>query len=156
MFADGAFLRRFQYKIHIKLPTISELNELIEKKLEAKERIKHNVLPFEIDILADTMCEKGFSPFDVDRLIGHVATKKLSAFKLGTHYKKDKFGCYFMCKESEPNAVKMTYKKVKTMEFKLPIISMKDMKEGLKVIKPTNSKNADMKFDEFKMANNLK
>ena len=154
-FADGAFLRRFQNKIHIKLPTCDELAVLILKKLDIIPQGTHNLLQFEIDILARTLFQKGFSPFDLDRLLGHVSTQKLQLFKQGTHFKKDKFGVYFMCKNNEPGAVRMTYKKVRNMPFKLPIICLKDLSNGLRQIRATNGKMADLKFETWKKENQI-
>ena len=58
-----------------------------------------------------------------------------------------------MCKNNEPGAVRMTYKKVRNMPFKLPIICLKDLSNGLRQIRATNGKMADLKFETWKKEN---
>ena len=128
---------------------------LILKKLEAMTQGRHNLLQWEIAQLAKRLFRNGFSPFDTDRLIGHVSTQKFLIFKNGTHFQKDKQGTYYMCKPCEVGAVRMTYKKVRTLPFRLPLITYKDMTAGLRQIHATNGKNADSKFDQWKIDNKI-
>ena len=61
-----------------------------------------------------------------------------------------------MCNSQDQDAERMTYKKVRTLPFKLPLITFKDMTKGLRKIHATNGKMADLKFDEWKKANQIK
>ena len=60
-----------------------------------------------------------------------------------------------MCKSHYLDAERMTYKKVRNLPFKLPLISFKDMTKGLRKIHATNGKMADLKFDEWKKDNQI-
>ena len=142
-----AFTRRFQQLIHVKLPTTLELSIIIENKLDSLKNVNHNVLTPEIQLLAHTCT--GFTPFDVEKLIQEVVSKKIKQFRLGQHFEKDQRGFWYMIEEKSTTSTSMTYKEVRKLNFKLPIISRLDLVEARKSIHATNAENDDEQFKDF-------
>ena len=149
---DPAFLRRFKTKVHITLPNTQELALIIEKKLENRKEANHCLKEPDFLYLAEKL--NGYSPFDIDRIIGEVLTKKLGQVQGATHFKTDKFGHYYMCNENEDRAQQFTYQQVKNLGvLKLPLIHVKDLESAKKVVQQTNPCKGDEQFDDFKRQN---
>ena len=92
---------------------------------------------------------RGYSPFDLDRVISNVLVQKINEFKKGSFYKVDKNGYFFLCKETDKGSDKMTYAEVKKHTLKLPTFTLDGFKKALKTIKPTNKKYCEEQYKEF-------
>ena len=143
-FSDGGFNRRFENWIHVKLPTEDEIKVILTKKIN-----KHNncILEGQFKILAKSL--RGYSPFDVDKIIDHIIDVKDEQLETETHFTTTADGIYKACSSTAPGATALTYKAICEENYDYSVISFKDIQDAMKVVHPTNSMEDDQEFVEF-------
>ena len=141
---DASFNRRFQKWIHIRLPTIDELELLLANKLK---KVHNSVFTFELRALAERMSD--YSPADIDRVFATITDNKDEALETASHFTKDRNGVYWSCPQSAKGAQAMTYDMVKELRYKYSVVTWQNIEDALEEVPPTNSLDGEDEFIEF-------
>ena len=128
----------------MKLPTQDEIQVILTKKIN-----KHNncILEGQFQSLAKSM--RGYSPFDIDKIIDHIIDVKDEQLETETHFTATADGIYKACSSTAPGATPLTYETICEVDYDYSVISFQDIENAMKVVHPTNSMEDDQEFVDF-------
>ena len=91
----------------------------------------------------------GYSPFDIDKLIDFVFEQKYEVLMNAKYFTKDKQGFYNLCKPTHHQAIKISFERVRELDYNFPTITYKDLLLALNKVKPTNQLADDEEMAKF-------
>lgn len=141
---DSAFLRRFDYKCYVMLPSLDDRKEMFVRFLK---KHPHSLLSADIELYARAF--EGRSGSEIATFLKKVEIRQKTKLDEGNYFARDSAGVWFLCSKLHPNARKTTLRKIFQADdkFYLPNISVMDF--DLVALDKNSTPAEIQKFEEF-------
>lgn len=141
---DSAFIRRFDYKCYIELPTYKERKALLNNFLADRS---HSLL--QIDLHHFAMELEGYSGSEICTFLKKVEYRLQRKLDEGHYFTQNAHGEWYLCHKYHPFAVQTTFRILKSQKQRVLLPNVCVIDFDITEVQKSSTKNDLTKYDEF-------
>lgn len=141
---DSAFIRRFDYKCYIELPSLKERKALLTNFLANRS---HSLL--KIDLHHFAMELEGYSGSEICTFLKKVEYRHQRKLDEGNYFAENPNGEWYLCHKYHPLAVQTTFRILKSQRKRVLLPNVCVIDFDITEVQKSSTKNDLSKYDEF-------